>query len=52
MFVRAIKYLDDIYNIKATIIGEVSTKEHRKEFTRIKNLISRFKIVFRNWRIN
>ena len=41
MFVRAIKYLDDIYNIKATIIGEVSTKEHRKEFTRIKNLISR-----------
>ena len=40
MFVRAIKYLDDMYNIKATIIGEVSTNEHRKEFTRIKNLIT------------
>ncbi len=40
MFVRAIKYLDNKYNIKATIIGEVSTNDHKEEFTRIKNLIA------------
>lgn len=39
MFIRGIKYLDSKYKVKATIIGEVSTTEHRNEFKRIRKLI-------------
>ena len=37
MFVKAIEFLSKGYNIEATIIGEVSTREQRSEFLRIKN---------------
>ena len=44
MFVKAIEFLSKGYNIEATIIGEVSTREQRSEFLRIKKIITKLKL--------
>tara|TARA_A100001011_G_scaffold400856_1_gene519971 strand:- start:1413 stop:2444 length:1032 start_codon:yes stop_codon:yes gene_type:complete len=44
MFIRGIKYLTTKYEVKATIIGEVSTREHKIELDRIKKLINRLNL--------
>jgi glycosyltransferase involved in cell wall biosynthesis len=44
MFVRGIKFLNNNHDIKATIIGEVSSLEQKEEFFRIKKLIKKLKL--------
>ncbi len=44
MFLKSIKNLDDKFNIKATIIGEVSNSEQKNEYSRIKSLIVKYKL--------
>ena len=53
MFLKSIKNLNKKFNIKATIIGEVSTKEQKEEYKRINNLIRKYNLknkikVFKN----
>ena len=53
MFLKSIKNLDKKFNIRATIIGEVSTKEQAQEYKRINNLIENYNLknkikVFKN----
>lgn len=44
MFINSIVNINKKYNIQATIIGEVSTKEHRNEYTRVNNLIKKYNL--------
>ena len=39
MFIKSLNILNKKYEIEGTIVGEVSTKEHYKEYVRIKKLI-------------
>jgi len=44
MFIRGIEFLNKNHDVQATIIGEVSSQEHEKEFLRIKKLIATLKL--------